>query len=179
MRIYFINIYNSIRKQRIQNSLELKLIKSHRNSIWKHLSNNKCEKSIKYLGCDIKQLKSWLIFQFDECMTMDNYGSYWSLDHILPLSLFDLTKIENQKIAFNWKNMQPHTENSSKSNKLYLFEYFNAFISAHRFIKLYKLNSMEYQGLNESLTWLKIYLTGNNLQDNTMDNPQPSSYEDK
>ena len=98
MRIYFINIYNSIRKQRIQNSLELKLIKSHRNSIWKHLSNNKCEKSIKYLGCDIKQLKSWLIFQFDECMTMDNYGSYWSLDHILPLSLFDLTKIENQKI---------------------------------------------------------------------------------
>jgi hypothetical protein len=88
-------------------------------------------------------------------MTMDNYGTYWTLDHILPLSKFDLTNKEEQAIAFNWKNMQPILDNSAKSNKFRLYEFFNAMISAHRFIQLHNLNSLEYQGLSESLNWLK------------------------
>ena len=51
--------------------------------------------------------------------------------------------------------MQPHRENSKKSNKLYVYEYFNAFISAHRFIQNNKLHLSEYQGLKETLNWLR------------------------
>ena len=58
----------------------------------------------------------------------------------LITSLFDLSKIEHQKIAFNWKNMQPSTDNSEKSNKIRINEFFNTFISSHRFIQLLKLN---------------------------------------
>ena len=94
--------------------------------------------------------------------------------------LYSFSNLINYKLNCNKIKLRE----TPKALKIDLKIYFNykinwAFISAHSFIKLYKLNSMEYQGLNESLTWLKIYLTGNNLQDNTMDNPQPSSYEDK
>jgi hypothetical protein len=66
-----------------------------------------------------------------------------------------------------WKNLQPHKENSSKGNKILLYEYFNVFISVHRFIQFNKLDSSEYQDLNESLNWLREKLRyGKNLTDN-------------
>lgn len=53
-------------------------------------------------------------------MNWDNYGDYWEIDHILPLDSFDLTISENQKTAFNYKNVQPLTvfDNRSKKNKI-------------------------------------------------------------
>ena len=39
-------------------------------------------------------------------MTWQNYG-IWHIDHIQPLSKFNLLKLEQQKIAFNYKNLQP------------------------------------------------------------------------
>jgi hypothetical protein len=43
---------------------------------------------------------------FTEGMSWDNYGE-WHIDHILPCSSFDLADIEQQKICFNYKNLQP------------------------------------------------------------------------
>lgn len=31
----------------------------------------------------------------------------WHIDHIKPISKFDLTNIEEQKKCFNYKNLQP------------------------------------------------------------------------
>ena len=40
-------------------------------------------------------------------MNWDNYGSYWSIDHIIPVCKFDLTN-ENEKMrCWNWTNMMP------------------------------------------------------------------------
>ncbi len=99
-------------------------------------------------------------------MTWDNYGKFWSIDHVLPLEIFDFDKDNEQTMAFNWKNLQPHTENASKNDTVRLWEYFNVLISAHRFIQLRKLDVKEYQGMKETLFWLRnILKQGKNLED--------------
>ena len=51
---------------------------------------------------------------------MDNHGSEWHIDHVIPLSKFDLNIPEQQLIAFNWRNTMPLScsENLSKNNKI-------------------------------------------------------------
>ena len=53
-------------------------------------------------------------------MTFDNYGSYWHMDHVIPCSLFDLTKDEDLHNCFKWTNIQPLESkiNLSKNNKI-------------------------------------------------------------
>lgn len=38
---------------------------------------------------------------------MDDIGIILHLDHVIPLAFFDLTGLEQQKKAMNWKNIQP------------------------------------------------------------------------
>ena len=51
-------------------------------------------------------------------MSWDNYGK-WHVDHIIACDKFDLTDKKQQKICFNYKNVQPlwGPENIRKSNK--------------------------------------------------------------
>ena len=62
--------------------------------------------AINDLGCTIQEFLSHLESQFSFGMTWDNYGD-WELDHIKPLSLFDLTDPVQFKEAANFKNLQP------------------------------------------------------------------------
>jgi len=76
----------------------------------------------KLLGCSYKELKDYLESQFKEGMTWDNYGFYgWHVDHIKPLSSFDLTKPEEQNKAFHYTNLQPlwAKENLEKHAKVF------------------------------------------------------------
>ena len=48
------------------------------------------------IGTTIPELQKYLERQFKEGMTWENYGK-WHVDHIFPLSSFDLTKPDEQK----------------------------------------------------------------------------------
>lgn len=61
----------------------------------------------KSVGCKYQELKLHLEKQFKPGMTWDNYGTEWHVDHIKPLSLFDLTKPEEIKQANHFTNLQP------------------------------------------------------------------------
>lgn len=89
--------------------------------------------SLKYLGCSDKEYKQHLEDQFLPEFTWENYGKIWEVDHIIPLSKFDLTIEENIYKAFNYKNTKPrfktteiaesfghfdHIGNRNKSNKI-------------------------------------------------------------
>ena len=50
-------------------------------------------------------------------MSWDNYGSYWSIDHIIPVCKFNLT-LEDEKLkCWNWSNMMPVTVKYNSSKK--------------------------------------------------------------
>jgi len=75
----------------------------------------------KLLGCSYEEVREHLENQFVDGMTWDNYGiNGWTVDHIIPVSSFDLTKEEEQKKCFHYTNLQPlwAEDNISKSNKL-------------------------------------------------------------
>lgn len=74
---------------------------------------------LKHIGCTKQQLRCHLQSKFTEGMTFENYGQYWELDHIKPLSLFDLTNDDQYMLASHYTNIQPlwRLDNLLKSNK--------------------------------------------------------------
>jgi len=81
---------------------------------------NKSNRSLTLLGCSWKFFKSFLEAQFENGMTWDNYGSYWNIDHRIPVSSFDLKISENQAKAFHYSNCKPmvSVQNFSKWTKM-------------------------------------------------------------
>ena len=71
----------------------------------------KTGKTIELLGCSIQEFKLHLEKQFNKNMTWENYGTYWEVDHIQPLS---------KGGTFHFTNTQPmyYSENRSKGNRI-------------------------------------------------------------
>lgn len=65
-----------------------------------------------------KELINHLERQFTNKMNWDNYGSYWHIDHLIPLSWFK-TRKQALRVGWRLKNLRPipAKENISKSNK--------------------------------------------------------------
>ena len=60
------------------------------------------------LGCTIPELKQYLESKFQEGMTWENWGVHgWHIDHIIPLSSFDLADRDQLLTAFHYTNLQP------------------------------------------------------------------------
>lgn len=62
--------------------------------------------AIKDLGCSGEQAYNYIQSLFKDGMTWDNYGK-WHIDHIKPLSSFNLEDREQFLKAVNYKNLQP------------------------------------------------------------------------
>ena len=75
--------------------------------------------TIEYLGCNPTDYLNWILNN-DKGYTLENRGSEWHIDHVIPLSHFDLENEEQQQIAFNWRNTMALSakENLSKNNKI-------------------------------------------------------------
>lgn len=163
-----------IKEKRLVN-FKFRLSEVLRSKIHKMLNGKKT--SYKTLiGCDLEQLKKWLEYRFDNKMNWNNYGTYWEIDHIIPINSFSFNTDIEKIICFNWKNLQPleKIENKQKTDIILLPYIFNNIIMTHRFINKYNLNHLEYQDLKATLNWLREKLKyGKNLKDDTMDNPHP------
>jgi hypothetical protein len=85
------------------NDHNYKLFENHRKKIWKSLTN-KSNSSKELLGCDIENYVNWITYTMSDEMTWDNYGTYWNIDHLVPVNTFDITNPDEAKKAFNWKN---------------------------------------------------------------------------
>jgi hypothetical protein len=79
----------------------------------------KYKHTIEYLGCNCTFYLDWIL-NVDTKYTFENYGTEWHIDHVIPLSKFDLNDEEQQLVAFNWRNTMPLSvkENLSKNNKI-------------------------------------------------------------
>lgn len=154
---YYQDTYNAVRRERKKTDIQYRLLSNHRHYVYKCLTRYslKNKSSIEYIGCSVADLKKWLEFMFTKDMTWENYKTCWTIDHVIPLSLFDLTDEAQQRVAFHWSNMHPSTDNFQKGNKFRTWEYMNVLISATRFIKNNAYTSEWYQGLRESINWLR------------------------
>ena len=69
---------------------------------------SKSKSSKELLGCDIQFFKEYIESKFTKGMTWANRGNGgWHLDHIKPCKSFNLNDVEQQKLCFNYKNIQP------------------------------------------------------------------------
>lgn len=82
-------------------------------------AGTKSGSAIQDLGCSIEELKIHLESLFHFGMSWDNHGE-WHIDHILPLSRFDLTDRAQFIKVCHFSNLQPlwAIENQSKYNKV-------------------------------------------------------------
>jgi len=76
---------------------------------------------IDLLDYSIKELISHLESQFRDGMTWENYGNYWHIDHIKPVSHFKFQSKNDPQFKECWalSNLQPllKIENLSKGNR--------------------------------------------------------------
>lgn len=81
--------------------------------------NAKRGSAVRDLGCSIEELRQHIERQFWPGMQWTNFGE-WQIDHIRPLSSFDLTDRKQLLKAVNWRNLQPlwAADNESKNGRL-------------------------------------------------------------
>jgi hypothetical protein len=100
---------NYEKKYREKNKEYFKIKNSIFCRLWGSIKN-KSKKNYKtehYLGCSINDYKNYLENLFYPEMNWGNHGKIWEIDHIIPVSNFDLTKEEEIFCCFNYKNTQP------------------------------------------------------------------------
>ena len=90
-----------------------------RGRIWSALNGRKTKHTIEYLGCSSDEYFDWML-NYNPNYTMENRGKEWHIDHVIPISKFDLDDENEQILAFNWRNTMPLSglENLQKNNKI-------------------------------------------------------------
>ena len=100
--------------------LQFRIACNLRSRLWQAIKNvQKKGSAIRDLGCSISELKVSFEKQFKPGMTWENYGE-WHIDHVKPLSVFDLSDRKELLKAVHYTNLQPlwARENISKRNKI-------------------------------------------------------------
>jgi len=100
------------KERKLKRNLQYRIASNLRSRIYtaiKAISKN--GSAIRDPGCSVSELIVYLESLFKEGMTWDNYGrGGWHIDHILPLSSFDLSKKEHLRAACHYTNLQPMWE---------------------------------------------------------------------
>lgn len=127
------NHIENLRREGIEKFIKEKPIKNVKKTIqWKRATSLRSQlrllvrnlkpskRVIEIVGCNHIELKQYLESKFMPDMSWDNYGKHgWHIDHIKPCKSFDLTKEEQIRECFNFRNLQPlwAKENWSKGFK--------------------------------------------------------------
>lgn len=104
---------------RYRTDIAFRIRKCIRHRVWEALNGKyKSGSAIKDMGCTVHELTLHLESKFKKNMTWSNYGQ-WHIDHIVPLSKFDLTNREEFLKACHYTNLQPlwAIDNIKKGNK--------------------------------------------------------------
>ena len=96
----------------INNNPELyALVNRHKSRINKMINNGLAPKGENYnnsktLGCSSKEFKEHIESQFTEGMSWENRDMI-HIDHIRPITTFNLFEDEQRMVRFNYRNLQP------------------------------------------------------------------------
>lgn len=110
--------------RRLKEDIEYRIATMLRNRLNVAIKDDTKEGSaVSDLGCSIEDFKKYIETLFKSNMTWDNWGrgiGKWHLDHIIPLSSFDLTDRKQFLRAAHYTNYQPlwESDNLSKGVKI-------------------------------------------------------------
>ena len=110
---------NAYTMRRYRTDTNFRLAHSLRSRTRLAIKTLKTGSAIRDLGCTIPELRKYLEARFRAGMTWQNWGTNgWHLDHIRPLSKFDLSDRGQYLEAVNYKNLHPlwAEENLRKAN---------------------------------------------------------------
>lgn len=117
-------VRNANRKNKLKTDPSYRLdcaVRGVARSAFKRQGYSKSESTNKLLGCSPSFLRDWISSKFKRGMTLENYGhKTWHIDHIIPLSTFDLSDPNQAAIACHYTNLQPMwaKENITKGAKI-------------------------------------------------------------
>ena len=123
------------KNNRYKTDINYRLICITRSRIRQALNRKtKSSSTIDMLGMNIDLYRKWIKFQ----MTSEMNWSNIEIDHVKAICLFDLSKDEALKEAFNWRNTQPllKKDHQLKGTKFNFLDYQFQFIKAYQFVKL-------------------------------------------
>ena len=126
------NIYLESKRE---TDINFRIISNTRSRIFKSLKGMTKQSSTKeILGIDIETYKRWIEWQMTPDTTWDNI----EIDHVRPISSFDISDDEQLKEAFNWRNTQPLLKeiHQKKGIKYNFLDYRLQFIKAYQFLRL-------------------------------------------
>ena len=145
-KIYYKKLDNDVIRERkrkyYKNSLSQNIWRSILKSYLFRRSIKKLDETIQLLGYSSTDLKYHIECKFDSNMSWNNYGKYWQVDHIIPVSFFkDDSPIS---IVNSLSNLRPLEKNYnlSRGNKLddvglLLFSNYKTYIK-DKYINIYK-----------------------------------------
>jgi len=112
---------NKGKRKRYNTDPQENIRQNYRRYLREYIFNDKIIKKFnKICDCEREKFRDWIEYNFQTGMTWENYGPTWNLDHTKPCSSFDLTKDDELKECFNWKNTIPvyPKTNLKKHNKV-------------------------------------------------------------
>jgi len=80
---------------------------------WKRPRKSMQAKVAKYnrtdnvMGCTLEFFLAWMEYCLELDMTMENHGTVWHIDHVVPIDAFDMTRPQDATRCFHWTNTQP------------------------------------------------------------------------
>jgi len=111
-----INLY---RKKYLHKNIAIRIHNNLANRLRDNLRNKK--NTLTILNYSIYELKIHLENQFTPRMNWNNYGTYWHIDHRIPISKFSIKTADDQSFKACWalENLQPleAKKNLSKGNR--------------------------------------------------------------
>lgn len=122
-----IDVYRRREAERMRakrRNIEFKLAETVKSRIYEALrGTKKSKRTFDIIGYSVQTLKAHLERTFLPGMTWENHGKVWHIDHIVPVSAFDHSDVEQIRQCWALTNLRAlgAAENVAKSNKrLYL-----------------------------------------------------------
>lgn len=77
-------------------------------------TNSPCKEISNYIGINKNEFIDYINKNLISGMTIENFGSVWSLDHIVPIDLFNLNNENDLHIGYNYLNILPMFINDNR-----------------------------------------------------------------
>lgn len=104
---YMRNYLYSYQNEKLASDINFRIAHNLRCRVHTAVKRNfKAGSAVKDLGCNIEEFKNYIAKKFKQDMCWDNYGG-WHLDHIKPLSKFNLSDRGEFVKAAHFTNYQP------------------------------------------------------------------------